>query len=57
MQRRYITRPYQSYITFNIIVYISEANELISRKNRFIIEIFLRNDARRIIVEQFIIAV
>ena len=44
-------------VTFDIIVYTSEINELISKKSRFIIEIFLRNDARRIIVEQFIIAV
>ena len=44
-------------VTFNITVYISEANELISRKSRFITEIFFRNDVRRIIVEQFIIAI
>ena len=44
-------------VTFNIIVYTSEVNELISRKSWFITEISFRNDVRKIIVEQFTIAV
>ena len=44
-------------VTFDIIAYILEVSELTSRKSRFIIEIFFRNDARKIIVEQFIIAI
>ena len=44
-------------VTFDITAYTSEASELTLRKSRFTIEIPLRNGARRIIIEQFIIAV
>ena len=44
-------------VIFDIIIYTFEVNELISRKSRFITEFFFQNDAFRIIVKQFTIAV